>query len=105
MRAFLLSTIALGAFTSAALAEQPITLSDGQMDQVTAGQAYVGPGHPPSNITPPLAAPGTLFPGDPEGGGPATIEDSGRLGTIQTPGAPGSVFPGRPSAGKPPSDQ
>jgi hypothetical protein len=37
MRAILLSTLALGALTSAALAEQPLTLTGEQMDAVTAG--------------------------------------------------------------------
>src|SRR4051812_37885874 len=46
MRAILLSTLALGAITTAALAEQPLTLSDDQMDKVTAGggNAVVTPG-------------------------------------------------------------
>ena len=39
MRAILLSTLALGALTSAALAGQPLTLTDKQMDMVTAGVA------------------------------------------------------------------
>ena len=37
MRAILLSTLALGALTTAALAEQPLTLTDEQMDAITAG--------------------------------------------------------------------
>jgi hypothetical protein len=36
MRAFLLSTLALGALTSAALAEEALTLTDSQMDSVVA---------------------------------------------------------------------
>jgi len=35
MRAILLSTLALGALSSAALAEQPLTLSAEQMDKIT----------------------------------------------------------------------
>jgi hypothetical protein len=35
-----LSALALGALTSAALAEQPLTLSDDQMDKITGGSGY-----------------------------------------------------------------
>ena len=42
MRAILLSALALGALTSAALAEQPLLLTDGQMDKVTAGGPSIG---------------------------------------------------------------
>jgi hypothetical protein len=37
MRTFILSALALGALTTAAVAGEPITLTDNQMDKVTAG--------------------------------------------------------------------
>jgi hypothetical protein len=37
VRTLLLSTLALGALTTAALANEPMTLTDEQMDKVTAG--------------------------------------------------------------------
>jgi hypothetical protein len=41
MRILLVSALALGAFTSAAMAE-PISLTDAQMDSFTAGQVAIG---------------------------------------------------------------
>ncbi len=93
MRTFLLSALALGAMTTAALAEGPLTLTPDQMDQVTAGAArepFFTPG-----------APEIVSPGRPAGGGAAEIarphgDDSGRPRVVFTPGAPFTVFPGPP---------
>jgi hypothetical protein len=56
MRTLVLSVLSLGALTSAALAEQPLTLMDEQMDKVTAGAVdtnrtlfLAGTGNPDSN--------------------------------------------------------
>jgi hypothetical protein len=46
MRMILLSALALGALTTAALAEQPLVLTDGQMDKITAGANGSGGGAP-----------------------------------------------------------
>ena len=42
MRTVLVSALALGALTSAALAEEPVVLTDAQMDAITAGQRVEG---------------------------------------------------------------
>jgi hypothetical protein len=56
MRTLVLSVLSLGVLTSAALAEQPLTLTDEQMDKVTAGAVdttrtifLAGSGNPNSN--------------------------------------------------------
>jgi hypothetical protein len=94
MRVILLSTLALGVLTSAALAEQPLALSDSQMDKITAGG-------PPNVINTP-GSPGTVYPGSPEVrlgtiDKPIKNGQPGQGGFIQTPGAGSIVTPGLPS--------
>jgi hypothetical protein len=94
VRAILLSALALGALTSAALAEQPLTLSDDQMDKVTAGRdldTLFVPG-----------APFTVFRGDPDakccGAFPAEVDGPpGQTGALFVAGAPSFLSPGNPA--------
>jgi hypothetical protein len=110
MRTFALSTVALGLLTTAATAGPatpigPSVLTYEQMDQVTAGQAVLVGGAPPTGAGF-IATPGAaLFvePGQPAGGAPAVLTGPpGHGGFIATPGAPGlSVLPGSPAPNSP----
>ncbi len=94
MRAILLSALALGALTSAALAEQPLTLSDDQMDTVTAGRdldsLYV------------RGAPDSVYRGNPDAKGgdgyrAQLLGPPGQTGDLYVAGAPSAIGPGGPS--------
>src|SRR3954468_10015273 len=94
MRAMLLSTMVLGALTTAALADEPITLTPDQMDKVTAGAAQ------DPFFT--RGSTGVVSPGTPAGTGPAQIfhlpfDPNASPTVILTSGAVGSVFPGDPA--------
>jgi hypothetical protein len=92
MRAILLSTLALGALTTAAAADEPLTLTDEQMDKVTAGAA--------GTIDTP-GSPGTVFTGEPSVfpfGTDVVIEGQlGEGGNLYVPGAPLLIEPGLPA--------
>lgn len=104
MRTLVLSTVALGVLTTAATAEPatptattgPVALTDEQMDRVTAGQAEVSPGPPPTGdgqVKVPDAAPlDVVEPGEPTGERPAELSGEPRQRfIILTPGAAGDV--------------
>jgi hypothetical protein len=100
MQVILLSSLALGILTSAALAEQPLALSYDQMDKIAAGKAEFS-STPPSVVNTPGSSE-TVYPRSPEvrccGIETAIKHDQlGHGGYIQTPGAASITTPGLPS--------